>query len=151
MSDLQILPNILKLLVTHLENFLNTIYPDRTKTLPLKIRQTNNNIIITWNVFPDPSHKLTDLLSNIRNIIDKDIDNLTDGEVIRYEISNGSVVDSGSESFLIKSGFSWDIYLYEPETFIYTRLLHESQIDNQGEDWISIDIDVILKSAWFKD
>ena len=151
MSDLQILPDILKLIIARLEHFINNKFSDRTKTLPLKIQQTKNNIIITWNVFPDPFHEITDLLSTIRNIISNELDKLADGEVICYEINKGSINDSGSESFLIKSGFSWDIYLYEPETFIYTRVLHESRIDNHREEWISIDIDVVMKSAWFKD
>jgi hypothetical protein len=151
MSDLQILPDILKLLIPRLEHFLNTKFNDRSKTLPLKIRQTKNNIIITWNVFPDPSHDLTDLFTNIKTIISNQLDNLTDGEILYHEISKGSIFDSGSEVFLIKNGFSWDIYLYKPETFIYARLLHESQIDKQQEEWISIDIDVVNNSAWFKD
>ena len=151
MSDLRNLPEILKVLITSIEQFLNSKFPNRTKTLPLKIQQTTNNIIITWNVFPNPFHELTDLLTNIRNIISKNLESLLSGEIILYEISNGSIIDSGSEAFLIKGGFSWDIYLYEPETFIYARLLHESQIDDQGEEWISIDIDVINQSAWFKD
>ena len=151
MSDLRNLPDILEFLINSIEQFLNRKFPNRTKTLPLKIQQTTNNIIITWNVFPDPFHELNDLLTNIRNIINKELKVLTDGEILRYEISNGSIFDSGSEAFLIKGGFSWDIYLYEPETFIYVRLLHESQINHQGEEWISIDIDVINKSAWFID
>jgi hypothetical protein len=150
MSELQI-PDILELLISNLEDFLTNKFSDRTKTLPVKIRQTTNNIIITWNVFPEPSHKLGKILKNIKTIINENLDNLKGGEILRYEISNGSIDDSGSKYFLIKHGFSWDIYLYEPETFIYTRLLHESRIDNQEEEWISIDIDVINKSAWFKD
>lgn len=151
MIDLQLLPELLQVLTTNLECYLDQILSDRKKTLPVKIRQTHNNVIITWNVFPDSSNELGAIFKDVQNIINQKLDKLKKGEILQYEISNGHIVDSGSEAFLIKRGYSWDLYLYEPETFIYIRLLHESQINQWDEEWISIDIDIVNKSAWFKD
>ena len=59
------------------------------------------------------------------------------------------MIDTGMQEFQINFGESWDVYLYEPEIFVYIRLLLESKIINPEERWISLDIDVINNSAWF--
>ena len=38
-----------------------------------------------------------------------------EGELLQYKISDGRILDSGSEAFIISRGFSWDLYIYQPE------------------------------------
>ncbi len=72
-------------------------------------------------------------------------------ELISYTVNKGKILDSTVEAFIIKKGVNYDLYIYDPEIFIYIRLLLESPSKNQSREWISIDIDVIKKSAWFLD
>ena len=74
MIDLQLLPELLQVLTTNLECYLDQILSDRKKTLPVKIRQTHNNVIITWNVFPDSSNELGAICKDVPNIINQKLD-----------------------------------------------------------------------------
>ncbi|MHA2306159.1 MAG: hypothetical protein ACXACU_12290, partial [Candidatus Hodarchaeales archaeon] len=66
-------------------------------------------------------------------------------------IDTGGITDSGTQEFQIIRGKSWEVYLYDPETFIYIRLLNESRIADPFDKWLSIDIDIVENSAWFAD
>ena len=151
MENLHLLPEMLQDITLSLESYLDKIFNNREKTLPVKIKETPNNVIVTWNIFPDSSDTIEGVFKDIKNLINQEMNKGYDGEVLKYNISNGQIFDSGVEAFLILEGFSWDLYLYKPETFIYIRLLHESRLDKEKDQWISVDIDIINNSAWFRD
>ena len=151
MENLNLLPEILQAITLSLESYLDKIFAYREKTLPVKIKETQNNVIVTWNIFPDSSDTINGILKDIKDLINQEMNKGYDGEVLKYDINSGQIFDAGVEAFLILEGFSWDLYLYKPETFIYIRLLHESRLDKEKDQWISVDIDIINNSAWFRD
>jgi hypothetical protein len=150
MNSLKLLPEILQELVQTLEDYLNKIFIDRINTLPVKIKNKNQNTILTWNIFPEPQEEILKIFLSLKLIISRILEQPIDGELIYSEIQKGYILDTGIKGFSIICGYTWDLYLYQPEIFIYIRLVHESNLDNTNE-WISIDIDLIEGSAWFLD
>jgi hypothetical protein len=121
------------------------------KTLPAKQRDRGINSILTWNIFPENPGEEIEIFDSIQKLINHKLESYEEGELLQYEISKGRILDSGSEAFIISRGFSWDLYIYQPETFIYIRLLQEKNIEKDSNEWISVDIDLIKQSAWFVD
>lgn len=142
------LPDVLQQLVTVIEGLLNSYYPSRSRTLPLKIIHRKQNITLTWNIYPTEKIPLDNLLQVLMKTIEENFKNIK-GETIQFNLSNGKIHDGGVQEFQISTGKIWEIYLYEPEIFIYLRLLTESRITHPHEKWISIDIDIVEESAWF--
>lgn len=142
------LPDVLQQLVTEIEGLLDSYYSSRSRTLPVKILQQKQNITLTWNIYPTEKISLSNLLLILVKTIETIFKSIK-GEVIQFNLSNGKIHDGGVQEFQISSGKIWEIYLYEPEIFIYLRLLLESRITQPHENWISIDIDIVEKSAWF--
>lgn len=151
MKNLFLLPNPLHKLVTALEDHINTLFHDRKTTLPVKIRSNDHNSIITWNIFPNDQMDIDKILKDLNVIIHSNLLRIPRSELISYKIEKGKIHDSEVEAFRIKSGFIYDLYIYDPEIFVYTRLLLEFRSMDQSKLWISIDIDVIHNSAWFLD
>ena len=151
MNEITHLPIVLQELVQALENHLDQLTPNRKRTLPVKIKKQNQNTIITWNIYSEPQKEITGIFSDLQKIISQILEQPLDGELIYFEIKKGKIIDAGINAFSIKHGFSWDLYLYQPETFVYVRLLHETNLDSCIDAWISIDIDLIENSAWFLD
>lgn len=151
MDNLFLLPNSLHELVNSLEDHIDTLFPDRKITLPVKIRRNDHNSIITWNIFPYNQMDLGEILKDLNEIISSNLLRIPKSELIAYNIDQGKILDSGIEAFRIKSGFIYDLYIYDPEIFVYTRLLQEFRLNDQSKQWISIDIDVVTNSAWFSD
>ncbi len=142
------LPKVLQDLVRALEEYLDQILSTRERTLPVKIKSLNQNTILTWNIYPEPQSEIKKIFTQLKEIISHILEQPLDGELIHSELRKGRILDGGINAFSIIQGFSWDLYLYQPETFVYFRLLHESTLDITNE-WISIDIDLIENSAWF--
>jgi len=143
------LPLLIREIITDVENLLNKMNFDRTLVKPVKIRRSHNNIIVSWNIFPFSA--LIEIYTNFQEIITKNLLNIR-GEILSYDIKEGSITDHTHDTFkdfLIHQGTNWDVYLYDPEIFIYIRLIIESNIKKGKDKWISLDIDVIEKSAWF--
>ncbi|WP_455139915.1 hypothetical protein [Candidatus Hodarchaeum mangrovi] len=143
------LPGLIKEIISDIENLLNKMNFDRGLVKPVKIRRSHNNIIVTWNIFPSSTH--IGIYTNLQEIISKNLFNIN-GEILSYNITEGLITDHTHHTFnefLIHQGSNWDIYLYDPEIFIYIRLIIESNIKTVDKKWISLDIDVIEKSAWF--
>ncbi len=63
-------------------------------------------------------------------------------------IKEGKIIDSGKVSFVVKRAHIWECYFYEPELFLYLRLLEEKDPAKE-KTWISMDFDLIKNSAWF--
>ena len=143
------LPILIREIITDVENILNKMDQDRTVIKPVKIRRSQNNIIVSWNIFPFSNQ--IEIFTTLQEIISTKLLNIH-GEILSYEIKDGFITDRTYDTFkdfLIHRGFNWDIYLYDPENFVYIRLIIESNVKKEENKWISLDIDVIEKSAWF--
>ena len=151
MTEQTSLPSILLEIVKVLETYLEKLFPNREMTLPVKQRDRGINSILTWNIYPRNPEEVTDIFDGIQNLLSKKLVDFEEGELLMYEISEGRILDSGSDAFLISRGFSWDLYIYQPEIFVYIRLLQEKKIEKDDNEWISVDIDLIRQSAWFVD
>ncbi|MCK5346505.1 MAG: hypothetical protein KAR20_24015 [Candidatus Heimdallarchaeota archaeon] len=151
MTEQTSLPSILLEIVKVLEAYLEKLFPNRERTLPIKQRDRGINSILTWNIYPRSPEEVNDIFDSIQNLLGKKLVDFEEGELLMYEISEGRILDSGSDAFLISRGFSWDLYIYQPEIFVYIRLLQEKKIETDDNEWISVDIDLIRQSAWFVD
>ncbi len=142
------LPDVLQQLVTVIEGLLTSYYPSRSRTLPVKVIHRKQNTTLTWNIYPTEKIPLDNLIHTLIKTIEENFKNIK-GEIIHFNLSNGKIQDGGIEEFQISKGKIWEIYLYEPEIFIYLRLLSETRLTHPHEKWISIDIDIVEESAWF--
>lgn len=148
--DLEHLPMVLQELAIKIEALIDSRLQHRSKTLPVKIRNRKQNSVLTWNIFPSELIELEEFYQTLEDLIFHQIKNVK-GEIVESTLVRGKVIDAGIQEFEINAGKTWDIYLYEPEIFIYLRLLHESRLTQDQEGWISIDIDLVTESAWFSD
>lgn len=146
--SLEILPQELQGLVVKLEDLINSHYSSRSRTLPVKIKKRKQNIIVTWNIYPGDKVQLKELFHTITVTIENSLKGIN-GEIISCSLTNGEIRDRGVQEFQIHMGKTWEIYLYDPETYISLRLLYESRLSQPQDRWLSIDIDVIAESAWF--
>ena len=145
------LPLLLQSIVNSVEDYIVSLNLNREVNKPVKIRHRELNTIISWNLFMDSG--LENVFLTIEKLIQNQLKNIQ-GELLKYTITNGSITDHTFETFnefRIHRGKNWDVYLYEPETFAYIRLLIESRTDLVDKKWISLDIDLVRKSAWFLD
>ncbi|MHA2224228.1 MAG: hypothetical protein ACXAC8_03425 [Candidatus Hodarchaeales archaeon] len=146
----EILPVVLQQLTFKIEHLLNTFFPERSLTKPVKITRRKQNTTVTWNIYPKDGTQRDRLFQALSNTIDENLEELK-GEIIRNKLTNGRILDRGVQEFEIIRGISWEIYLYEPETFIFIRLLNEMSLTPLSKNWISIDIDIVEESAWFSE
>ena len=146
--NLEILPKELQGIVVRLEEIINSYYNSRSRTLPVRINQHKQNIIVTWNIYPGERIQLQDLFQILTKAIERSLKDIN-GEIIYCSLTNGEIRDRGVQEFQIHMGRTWEIYLYDPETYIDVRLLYESRISQPRDGWLSIDIDVVTESAWF--
>jgi hypothetical protein len=146
--NLEILPKELQELVVSLEDLINSHYSNRSRTLPARIVERKQNTIITWNIYPEAKIQLEDLFQIITKTIESSLKNIN-GEIIYCTLTNGEIRDRGAQEFQIHKGRTWEIYLYDPETYIALRLFYESRISHPQDKWLSIDIDIVEESAWF--
>ncbi|MFX1285316.1 MAG: hypothetical protein ACFFB5_16830 [Promethearchaeota archaeon] len=146
--NLEILPKVLQQLIPKIESIIDSYYSDRSKTLPVRINSRKQNITVTWNIYPTKDIDLDDLLQILTQTIEKNVSDIN-GEIIQCNLINGTIRDNRVQEFQIHTGKIWELYLYEPETYIYLRLLYESRIAQPQDKWISIDIDIMKESAWF--
>ena len=146
---------IIELFVVHyLESLSNRINSVLSK-LDIEIngptfRKTENNMNMSYNIY-----SRNDSIDKIWELLQKELkENFQElsksGEVISYTSQDGSIKDQGVEYFKVLKANLFECYIYEPESFIYARLLEEYDIIKKNV-WISIDVDGIEKSAWFKD
>jgi hypothetical protein len=146
--SLKILPEVLQQLVSEIEDLINSYYSNRLRTLPVRINKRKQNITITWNIFPVDEIQLKDLFQILTKAIEENLKDIN-GEIIHCTLTNGKIRDRGVQEFQIHTGKTWEIYLYGPEIYIDVRLLYESRIPQPHDKWLSIDIDIVLDSAWF--
>ncbi|MFX0208110.1 MAG: hypothetical protein ACFFDT_19140 [Candidatus Hodarchaeota archaeon] len=146
--NLEILPEVLQQLVPKIEGIIDSYFTDRSRTLPVRINNRKQSVTVTWNIYPAKKIHLDDLFQRLARTIDENVTDVN-GEIIQCNLINGTIRDNRVQEFQIDTGKIWEIYLYEPEIYIYLRLLYESRINQPHDKWISIDIDIITESAWF--
>ncbi len=141
-----------------IENYLTKIVTSINKTLfefdlHLKFtgptyRRTANNYNISYNIYPEEEN-IDQTLDKLLELLKFEFKELAkNGEVIFYDTSQGKILDQGIEYFKVLKANLFECYVYEPESFLYARLLKEYDIIKKNK-WISIDIDGIERSAWF--
>jgi hypothetical protein len=120
------------------------------------IREKDQNLTVSYNIYNNLSvnwMKLTNLLELIfegKNLIPK-------GEVITHLGLGGKIIDSGLQSFEVVKSKIWECYFYDPEEFLYVRVLWERDLQKKDKitdlniEWISVDIDLVRDSAWFSE
>lgn len=113
-------------------------------------RKRENNTTVSYNIYP-----LEMDIQELRSILYSQLKNYFtelshQGEVIMYTKAQGSILDQGVEYFKVTEANIFECYIYEPESFIYARLLQEYDILKKTQ-WISIDCDGIEHSAWFEE
>jgi hypothetical protein len=136
--------------VKRIEVAIDSQIDNRMKTRPVKIQERNQNVVLTWNVYSEGKINLEQIFHEFIEIINRETKEVK-GETIQLELEKGNIYDSSVQEFAILSGQTWDVYLYDPEIFIYIRVLLESRLNETKERWISIDVDIIKHSAWFVD
>ena len=114
------------------------------------LRKRENNITLSYNIYPLETgiQELWTLLFNLLTVKFKELSK--QGEVIIYSTTQGAILDQGIEYFKVLKANIFECYIYEPESFIYTRLLQEFDVLKKTQ-WISIDLDGIEQSAWFEE
>jgi hypothetical protein len=147
--DLDSVPEVLRKLIYQIEHLIDEKIKIRSRTHPPKLRRRTNNVVVMWNIFSDHHEILDTLFKHINKILDSNFSRIK-GEVIKLDVGSGTIHDMGTREFQIIEGKTWNIYVYDPEDFLYVRLLREARLNSQ-EQWISVDIDYILNSAWFVD
>ncbi|MHA1214938.1 MAG: hypothetical protein ACTSPG_06555 [Candidatus Hodarchaeales archaeon] len=153
MNDESKLPQVITNIVDLVEHFIDSQQLDRSITKPVKIRKSKSNTILTWNIYFEPIELLESNFTHLENLIMKSLKNIQ-GEVIFYNVSHGTISDQTTEvfkDFFVNKAKLWDVYLYKPEIFIYIRLMQESKRQQADKSWISLDIDIVKDSAWFRD
>ncbi|MHA1973831.1 MAG: hypothetical protein ACTSW1_12615 [Candidatus Hodarchaeales archaeon] len=146
-------PKVITDIIDSVEKFITSQELDRNISKPVKIKKSNNNMIISWNIYFNSMDQFEKNFLFLEKLINRCLTNIQ-GEIIFYNVSHGTISDHTTkvfQDFSINKAKLWDVYLYKPEIFIYIRLLHESIRQQTNKNWISIDIDVVRKSAWFID
>lgn len=145
---LEKLPEVLQQLVSKIEDLINFYYANRSRTLPVRINKRKQNITITWNIYPADTIHLEDLFLILTKTVEEKLKNIN-GEIIHCTLTDGKIRDREVQEFQIHTGKTWEIYLYDPEIYVDVRLLYESRITQPLDKWLSIDIDIVMESAWF--
>lgn len=139
--------NILQSIATNIDNSLKEFNFDLTFTGPSH-RKTENNQNISYNIYPRIEF-INKTWLKLLQLIQSEFQKLSaQGEVIVYDTTQGTILDQGTEYFTVLKANIFECYIYEPESFLYARLLEEYDPIKKNK-WISIDIDGIERSAWF--
>lgn len=115
------------------------------------LRLRGPNITLAYNFYCNSIKKVWNSLTDI---LETFLDTFkSKGEFLIHYGHEGEIIDSGYHGFQIKQSKLIEAYFYEQEVFLYLRVLWEvdpqqSNISLQ-HDWISLDADIILESAWF--
>lgn len=114
------------------------------------LRNRENNKTISYNIYPS-ANVFANTWELLESLLRQKFNDLSkSGEVINYTSEHGGIKDQGIEYFKVVKAILFECYIYEPESFIYARLLHEYD-KTKNTEWISIDLDGIEKSAWFEE
>ncbi|MFQ5976662.1 MAG: hypothetical protein ACE5OZ_00870 [Candidatus Heimdallarchaeota archaeon] len=108
------------------------------------IKTRGQSKTLAYNLFLNTPRKL---LKSLKEAVDSTLEGLN-GEIICLE-GEGAIVDSGITAFHVAQSVTWDVYLYDPEDFLYIRLFHEKDPE-KGVEWLSLDADYVANSAWFQ-
>lgn len=147
-----IYPQILNEFITDFQKKIHEFlksYKDLRYTGPT-LREVQNNLTISYNIYPSLDI-LDDFYEKTSEIVLKILNKFSiHGELICYKGSEGEIIDQGIVAFNILKANHYEFYIYKSGSFIYCRLLKEFD-PLQKKTWISIDLDIIEKSAWFKE
>ncbi len=106
--------------------------------------------VSSLNVYPAKGNEL-----KVLGLIAKEVDLAVNehlsgrGEVIRLRV-NGEIIDSGVKSFLVEGGFVYEVYCFKCFANAFIRVILEKSLQT-GERWISVDVDEVVGSPWFKE
>lgn len=118
----------------------------------VKIIQDDDYTIGSTNIYPHEGavQQVFDELAAC--IEEKTGDMLKDrGEIQTVTISDGRNIDMGQEQAHLLDGRYFEAYCYECRSITFIRLWLEKTTYDDKAPWISIDIDEIENSLWFKD
>ena len=147
-SNTQIINEFTKDLILSIEIICNSIFNNIHFTGPTFRNVAECNQTISYNIYPEETI-IESIWNELSALLKEKFKKLSlHGEVIFYRGSTGEILDQGKEYFKILKANHFECYLYEPESFLYVRLLHEFD-PLQNKKWISIDFDYVFKSAWF--
>ena len=151
MSNPKVPTIILEFLDTSRDEFSQTLKDNNVKDYsgPTQ-RSSTNNLTLSYNIYPEKA-----IIDTIFLKLAKKIQLLfgqikSHGEYITYTNGIGEIYDQGVSAFSILNANHYEFYIYDPESVIYARLLKEYD-PRKEKTWISIDYDIIIESAWFKD
>ncbi len=126
------------------------LYELRVTIVGPTFRKRENNVTLSYNIYPKEMD-INELWTLLYNTLKNNFTELSKkGEVILYTPTQGSILDQGVEYFKVTNANVFECYIYEPESFIYARILQEYDIIKKTR-WISIDVDGIDRSAWFEE
>ena len=139
MSDTQLFQKLVVAIEAILEDY------DLTDRTGPTIKVLGQSRTLAYNFFLEEREEL---LKTLKNVVDSQLTNIK-GEIIRLE-GAGTIIDSGLEAFQVLYSITWDVFFYKAEDFAYIRVSHEKD-PVKGAEWLSLDADYVVKSAWFQD
>ncbi len=72
---------VINTLIIDIEHYFDSIFTNRSRTLPVKIKKRNQNTTVTWNIFPTNKVNLDDIFPILINKINNNFDKI-DGEIM---------------------------------------------------------------------
>lgn len=134
-----------------LSQSINRVLQDlEVNTVGPTFRKRENNTTLSYNIYP-LEMEISELWTILHTALKNNFTELSKkGEVIMYTTTQGGILDQGVEYFKVVNANIFECYIYEPESFIYARILQEFDIIKKNR-WISIDVDGIERSAWFEE
>ncbi len=126
------------------------ISKNQVATFTRKVKHRGNNTILSWNVFPGNASLLKAVFEELCLALKEALEDIN-GEIIRYEGIRGEIWDRRYDQFVILEGCLHEVYWYDPEIFGYIRVLHEKDKLSKEKEWVSVDVDLVMDSAWFVD
>lgn len=145
----EVTKRVLKLVTTEFSND-----PRLKSSFQTGVRECQNGTIGWVNLYPEEDC-VEDMFRDVSNAIEKKMKEYFDdkGEVQVFSGGSGENIDIGVKQALIKNGKFFEIYCFNCYSLTFIRIwLEEGLIKTtRGKKWISIDVDEILDSPWFKE
>ena len=137
-----------------IENYLITLAGEINSLLKdLKVNvigptyhKRKNNLTMSYNIHPLETNidELWDLCYSFLDNKFKDLSKT--GEVIIYASTQGSILDQGVEYFKVNKANIFECYIYEPESFIYARILQHKKNNGLALMWMELNDQLGLKN-----
>jgi hypothetical protein len=123
---------------------------DRRLRKPFNVNIRKNNGIIIGSTNIDIQEGLNKFFAELTDFISSAItNNVPKGEIQSADIKHGRNVDMGIDQAEIINGRFFEIYCYNCFSITFVRVWLEKALFIEKK-WISIDIDEIQHTPWFK-